>query len=162
MARQLWLLRHGDAEPHGARRDAERRLTERGERQAVAAGEAFERMRIKFSAVFTSPKVRALDTARRAAAVWGAEPVPHEPLAERFDARDALELLSAAEPGSRVLVVGHEPELSNTVAELTGARVDLKKGGVAAVAVEGASAELVVLMRPRELAELAGLPAATV
>ena len=34
MAQQLWLLRHGDAEPHGARHDADRRLTAKGEKQA--------------------------------------------------------------------------------------------------------------------------------
>ena len=40
MARQLWLLRHGEAEPHDAREDAARRLTPRGERQAQVAGAA--------------------------------------------------------------------------------------------------------------------------
>jgi phosphohistidine phosphatase len=54
--------------------------------------------------------------------------------------------------------VGHEPDLSRVVAELTGGRVDLKKGGVAAVRLENASGELVVLMRPRELALIAGVP----
>ena len=43
MARQLWLLRHADAEPHGIRPDAERKLTERGKRQAHVAGVALER-----------------------------------------------------------------------------------------------------------------------
>ena len=32
MAQQLWFLRHGEAEPHDARPDVDRRLTERGER----------------------------------------------------------------------------------------------------------------------------------
>ena len=45
MARQLWLLRHAEAEPHGTRADAERRLTERGESQARAAGIALARLR---------------------------------------------------------------------------------------------------------------------
>ena len=39
MARQLWLLRHAEAEPHGTGADAERRLTERG-RAAGARGRA--------------------------------------------------------------------------------------------------------------------------
>jgi phosphohistidine phosphatase len=38
MAQQLWFLRHGEAEPHGARPDPERRLTPRGEEQSRAAG----------------------------------------------------------------------------------------------------------------------------
>jgi phosphohistidine phosphatase len=59
MARQLWLLRHGEAEPHDARSDDERRLTARGENQSRAAGRALAAMEIVFQAVYTSPKVRA-------------------------------------------------------------------------------------------------------
>ena len=40
MAQQLWLLRHGDAEPHGTRDDHDRKLSERGVEQARAAGKA--------------------------------------------------------------------------------------------------------------------------
>lgn len=40
MARELWLLRHGEAEPHDVRPDEERRLTPRGERQSRDAGAA--------------------------------------------------------------------------------------------------------------------------
>ena len=67
MAQQLWLLRHGDAEPHGARQDPDRRLTAKGERQARVAGEAMARLGLEFAAVYTSPRVRARDTARLAA-----------------------------------------------------------------------------------------------
>ena len=40
MAAQLWLLRHGEAVPHGSKPDEDRELTRRGERQAEAAGAA--------------------------------------------------------------------------------------------------------------------------
>ena len=43
------------------------------------------------------------------------------------------------------------PDFSQTVHDLTGGRIDLKKGGLAAVAVEAGEAELLLLMRPREL-----------
>jgi phosphohistidine phosphatase len=160
MARQLWLLRHGDAEPHDARPDPERRLTERGERQARAAGLALLHLDAHIDLVLTSPKVRALDTARLAAAAWEGEPEVHEPLAEGFDGRAALEALRRVDADGRLLVVGHEPDLSQTVADLAGGRVDLKKGGLAVVRVEGSRGELLVLMRPRELERIAE-PAAT-
>jgi phosphohistidine phosphatase len=54
-----------------------------------------------------------------------------------------------------VLVVGHEPSFSQVVHDLTGGRIDFKKGGVAAVRAERTSAELVTLLRPRELESLA-------
>jgi phosphohistidine phosphatase len=148
MARQLWLLRHGEAEPHDARSDDERRLTARGENQSRAAGRALAAMEIVFQVVYTSPKVRARDTARLACEALDAEPLDHAPLREGFSADDALELLHADE---RILVVGHEPDFSQVVHDLTGAQIDLKKGGVAGVRVEGGHGELIALLRPREL-----------
>jgi phosphohistidine phosphatase len=163
MARQLWLLRHADAEPHGTREDSERRLTERGREQARAAGLALERLGTGFDAVLFSPKVRARETAELAAETWSEEQRSrlgvHPPLAGDFDAAQALEALAATPGEKRLLLIGHEPDLSRVIAELSGCRADLKKGGVAALRLEGASGELVVLLRPRELALIAGVPA---
>jgi phosphohistidine phosphatase len=163
MARQLWLLRHAEAEPHGTRLDSERRLTARGEAQARAAGIALTRLDVVFEAVLFSPKVRARQTAELAAEAWSAAQrerlAEHGPLAGEFGvahARDALHTVSA---DGRLLLVGHEPDLSGLVYGLTGGRVDFKKGGVAAVRLERADGELVVLLRPREIALIAGVPA---
>jgi phosphohistidine phosphatase len=156
MAQQLWLLRHGEAEPHDARPDAERRLTARGERQAKAAGAALARLGIEFALVLTSPRVRALDTARLACESLGVDPVVHEPLSGGFDREDALEVMAGEDPDARVLVVGHEPDFSQVVLDLTGGTIDLKKGGLAALRVDGSRGELIVLLRPRELETLAG------
>jgi phosphohistidine phosphatase len=162
MARQLWLLRHAEAEPHGSREDSARRLTERGEQQARAAGVAIARMGARFDAILYSPKVRAVQTAELAAEAWDEEDrerlAVHAPLAGGFGAGDALDALAGAGADGRVLLVGHEPDLSQLAASLTGAKLDLKKGGVAVLRLEGASAELAVLMRPRDLALLAGVP----
>jgi phosphohistidine phosphatase len=154
MAQQLWLLRHGEAEPHDTRHDPERRLTPRGERQAIAAGRALRALGLEFAAVFTSPRVRAADTARLACESLAIDPIVHEPLSGGFDADDAGELMAGQDANARVLLVGHEPDFSNVVLDLTGGRIDLKKGGVAAVRLDGTRAELIVLMRPRELESL--------
>jgi phosphohistidine phosphatase len=163
MARQLWLLRHADAEPHGTRMDAKRRLTTRGESQARAAGIALARLGFDFDTVLFSPKVRARQTAELAAEQWNEQQrallSACPPLAGDFDARQALAELAALPEDGRLLLVGHEPDLSGVVADLTGARPDLKKGGLAVVRLEGAGGELAVLMRPRELALIAGVPA---
>lgn len=162
MARQLWLLRHAEAEPHGAREDSERRLTERGERQARVAGIALARMGAELDAILYSPKVRAVQTAELLAEAWdGVERErlsEHAPLAGGFDARQALDAIAGFGPECRVMLVGHEPDLSTVAAQLTGARLDLKKGGLAVLRLDGASAELAVLMRPRELAMIADVP----
>jgi phosphohistidine phosphatase len=151
MAQQLWFLRHGEAEPHNARPDPERRLTPRGEEQSRAAGRALAALEISFQVVLTSPLVRALDTARLACAEFGREPVVDEVLAYGFDIDDALALADAAGEDKRVLFVGHNPDFEQVIGELTGATIDMKKGGVAAVRRHGSRGELIVLMRPREL-----------
>jgi phosphohistidine phosphatase len=151
MSQQLWLLRHGEAEPHDARPDPERRLTARGEDQSRTAGRALKALETTFHLVFTSPKVRAAETARLACEELGCEPIVHEPLAQGFDGRKALELLAMAGRDQRILIVGHNPDFVQVVHDLTGGRVDLKKGGVAGIRVRGASGDLIVLLRPRDL-----------
>ena len=151
MAQQLWFLRHGEAEPHGAAPDDQRPLTERGEGQSDSAGRALAALDVTFQLAFTSPKVRAADTARLACRHLGIEAHPHEPLRDGFDREEAIALLRGAGADQRILLVGHEPDFSQTVHDLTGARVDLKKGGIAAVRVDGARGELIALLRPREL-----------
>jgi phosphohistidine phosphatase len=162
MTRQLWLLRHADAEPHGTRADSERRLTERGELQARAAGTALARMEVRFEAILFSPKVRARQTAEIAAEELDEEQRERmrelPALAGGFDAAQALEAIAEVPGDGRLLLVGHEPDLSHVVAGLTGAAIDLKKSGLAVVRLEGARGELVALARPRELALIAGVP----
>ena len=155
MAPQLWLLRHGEAVPHESKPDADRELTPRGERQALAAGRGLAKLGLEFDACYSSPKVRALETARLACEALNIEPEVEDSLANGFDREDALELLLRHGADARVLVVGHEPSFSQVVHDLTGGRVDFKKGGVAAVRAERTSGELLALLRPRELESLA-------
>jgi phosphohistidine phosphatase len=156
MAQQLWLLRHGEAEPHEARPDSDRRLTARGERQSAAAGAALARLGLELAAALTSPRVRARDTARLACESLGVDPIDHAELSSGFDREEALAIMAGHDADARVLLVGHEPDFSQVVHDLTGARIDLKKGGVAAVRLDGARGELIALLRPRELETLAG------
>ncbi len=165
MARQLWLLRHAEAEPHGSREDSARRLTVRGEAQSRAAGDALLALGVAFEEVLYSPKARALQTAELALESFDRETRErarmHDSLASGFDAGEALELSRTLSEDGRLLLVGHEPDLSTVVAQLTGGRVDLKKGGVAVVRLEGGAGELVSLLRPRELALIAEAGAVT-
>lgn len=154
MAQQVWFLRHGEAEPHDARPDPERRLTERGEEQSRAAGRALTRLRVPIHVVFSSPKVRAWDTARLACEALGTEPIEHQPLGDGFDREDALALASG-DPDNRILVVGHNPTFEQVIYDLTGARTDLRKGAVAGVRLRGGNGELIALLQPRELALMA-------
>jgi len=106
MAQQLWMLRHGEAVPHDSKPDAERELTPRGRRQAEAAGGALAALSEEFAACYTSPKVRARETAELACAHLNIEPVEEASLANGFSRVDALTLLEAHDPEAKVLIVG--------------------------------------------------------
>jgi phosphohistidine phosphatase len=141
----IWLLRHGEAADGSP--DADRPLTERGEEQARAAGAALAALGARLDACLTSPKVRALDTARLACEPLGVEPQEEERLASGpFDPPEV-----ALGHGEDVLLVGHDPDFSMAVHAATGAQVRMKKGGLAGLE----RGELKVLLRPAELRLLA-------
>jgi phosphohistidine phosphatase len=142
----IWLLRHGDAEDGSP--DEQRRLTPKGEQQALAAGAALKALGVEPSACLSSPRVRAADTARLACESLGAEVELVDALSGGpFDPED----LAAGRDGDMILV-GHEPDFSEAVQRMTGARIKLKKGGVAAVE----DGLLHVVLRPKDLDALAG------
>jgi len=141
----IYLLRHGDAEPGNGDDDA-RRLTAKGERQAADAGSALAALGAEIDACLTSPKLRAAETARLACAALGIEP---EVAAElRGGGFDSPTLCAGR---GDVLLVGHEPDFSNEVARLTGAKVKLRKGGLAII--DGLT--LQALLRPADLRRIA-------
>jgi phosphohistidine phosphatase len=144
----IWLLRHGEAEDGEGKPDAERELTEQGRRQSELAGRALAKLGVKLDACLSSPKVRALDTARLACEALDVE-VEVE-VDERLRAGDFDPLEVAAGRGE-VLLVGHEPDFSRAIAIVTGSRVKLKKGGLAALDDH----LLHVLSRPKDLAVIA-------
>jgi phosphohistidine phosphatase len=152
---QLWLLRHGEAVPHESKPDFDRELTARGERQSAAAGEALARLGLEFAACYTSPLVRAAATAELACEALNVAPEARDAVGKQFELDDVRELLAEHDDSARVLVVGHNPSFAQIVLDLTGARVDFKKGGVAAIRVSGGRGELLALLRPRELESLA-------
>lgn len=140
------MLRHGDAEDGSP--DAARPLTPKGEGQAQAAGAALSRLGVSLDACVTSPRVRAADTARLACEALGVEPGEDERLSG--GSFDPLELAEGL--GEEVMLVGHEPDFSEAVRALTGGRVKMKKGGLAAID----RGELRLLLGPDELARIAG------
>ena len=141
----ILFLRHGDAADGSD--DFARPLTKKGERQSTDAGRALSALGVELDACLTSPRVRAVQTAELACAALGIE---HEEANElsggNFDPH------SLAVGRGNVLLVGHEPDFSRAVGDLTGARVEMKKGGIAGV--DGFT--LVTLLRPAQIKRLAG------
>jgi phosphohistidine phosphatase len=141
----IWLLRHGEA-AEGSPDDA-RPLTEKGEEQARIAGAALAKLGATIDLCLASPKARAAETARLACEALGVDVILEERLrGGPFDLRDLLGGIEDA------LLVGHDPDFSMAVHSATGAQVRMRKGGLAGLE----RGELKVLMRPFELAAIAG------
>ena len=135
----IWFLRHGDAEDGSD--DFARKLTEKGRRQSIDAGAALAALGVELGLCLASPRVRARETAELACKHLDVEIAVEERLqGGRFD---PLDLTAGLDD---VLLVGHEPDFSDAVAALTGARIDMKKGGLAGVQ----DGDLRVLLRPKE------------
>jgi phosphohistidine phosphatase len=136
----LYFLRHGKAAPARDGDDAARELTPDGEDELRAAAVLWRRLNLRPDVVISSPLPRALRSAQLLCEGVG---LRHEPVAEPAMAPGAgwgeMARAMAAHPEARrVLFVGHEPDLSTAVAELTGASsVRLRAGGVACVEFSG-------------------------
>jgi phosphohistidine phosphatase len=142
----IWFLRHGEAED--TEPDFDRSLTKKGERQARDAGAALAVLGVEIEVCLTSPKVRARETARLACEPLGVGVTIDERLTGgRFDPLDVTAGLDD------VLLVGHEPDFSDAIAQLTGGSVDVKKGGLAAID----DRVLSMLLRPKETKALASV-----
>jgi phosphohistidine phosphatase len=129
---ELYLLRHADAGDPAAWKgdDADRPLSDKGEKQARAIGRMLAKAGFKPDAIVSSPKVRALKTAEIFGHAVGVAVDVDDRLAGLEDL-DELGDVVLAHGGSKVVVVGHDPDFSELAAELIGvARLPVKKGAI--------------------------------
>jgi phosphohistidine phosphatase len=158
---RLLVFRHGIAEDGSADgSDASRKLTDQGVERTRAAARGLAAIADRPDVILSSPKTRALQTAQAAAAAFGREV---EVLAELASGPPAEALRAlAARAEETVMIVGHEPMLSELVEQVcTGGRrlgfVDLRKAGCACLDVvlepggEAKAGTLLWLATPRML-----------
>jgi len=156
---RLYFLRHGKAMARADwhEDDGLRPLTGEGERLLVAEAPAIGRLTKGLELILTSPLVRARQTAQIVAGELGMNEQVHDHagIGHGLDA-GVLRGIVAVHPGvSSLMVVGHEPDFSLTIAELIGGgRVDMRKGGLARVDVRGPALDggvLAWLLTPAQL-----------
>jgi phosphohistidine phosphatase SixA len=152
------LLRHGIAEPHGAREDDDARiLTDTGNRRMKQIGRGLAKCFPKAEAIYSSPLIRCIETAEWVEKAYGS--------AVHMKTTDALKPGADVEAfraflnkvkARHIIFVGHEPNLSATMLAITGLHsdgtIELKKGGCYGLrlAVDG-SAHLEWVLPPRVL-----------
>ena len=155
--KSLTLFRHAKTERDSTSgRDFDRRLNERGERDAPKVGEEIRKLGLDYDLVLSSPAARAAETAELAG------------LAPRYDQRiydaSAGELLAILQKADnevqRLLMVGHNPGFERLASRLVGANIEMPTGSLLEIelpvnqwrdagAVQG---RLARFLKPKELA----------
>ncbi|MBZ9783515.1 phosphohistidine phosphatase SixA [Pseudomonas sp. REP124] len=113
---KLWVLRHGEAEPHGSQsHDSQRALTEHGREEVLRS--AARLMGQPVTAIYSSPYLRAQQTAQLVREALGFEPEIRtvDWLTPESDPDKVAEQLVAV---SNVLLVSHNPLVGNLLSYL--------------------------------------------
>jgi phosphohistidine phosphatase len=129
---KLYLLRHGKADwPNWDKPDDDRPLTDEGRKQLAAVAKMLARLEIA-PVILTSPLPRASQTAEIAGKHLR-EKIRVEPLLRPgFDAGKLKKILQDFS-GDTLMIVGHEPDFTRAIFQLTGGDAKLPKAGVALV-----------------------------
>ncbi len=124
----LYLLRHGDAQTEASLPDEQRALTAEGIVSVQRVARALEAMMLRFDAVYTSPLLRARETAELALSAFDQRPAARETefLKVGFDFQKLFELLNRHSPDAHLLLVGHEPYFSQLISTLLTGTLDVK------------------------------------
>jgi phosphohistidine phosphatase len=155
----LYFLRHGLA---GDREtwvgdDALRPLTKKGENSLAAIADTLFELGLGIDLILTSPYVRAYQTAMIVAKRLQKMDVlvQDNRLAPGFGLTELTETLKDYKDAKAILLVGHEPDFSETVSVLIGGgRLVFKKAGLARVDLSSQTppkGELIWLLPPKVL-----------
>ncbi|WP_101477359.1 phosphohistidine phosphatase SixA [Candidatus Nitrosotalea bavarica] len=137
----LLVLRHGEAGKRSpSPGDSKRTLTAEGRQEIVDLSNGLKHLEVQLDYILTSPLLRAKNTAEIVA-----KSLKYKGKIEELDVLkpegSRLEFYSALSKLKResvVLVVGHEPYLSEMISEAisqSDCRIDLKKAGLARIRV---------------------------
>ncbi|HTS87968.1 MAG TPA: histidine phosphatase family protein [Gemmatimonadales bacterium] len=158
---QLLLIRHADAGSRDSSLwadDRQRPLTEKGRRGHRRVAKRLRRRRLAPATVFSSPWLRAWQTAQITCDVTGSgEPVALPALAEPPDCEAIASAIGSPGPDEVIALVGHEPWLGELASLLLAGdahrvAVDFPKSGVLGLecrTIVPATAQLAFFWRPK-------------
>lgn len=165
----LYLLRHGRAMERDPKRfpdDDLRPLTLQGEDRVRRCCESFRTLELWFDVILSSPVLRARQTAETVAAELGLQRKLQfvEALRPDCNREEIISAINSLTPRrSEVLIVGHQPALSQLLSILISgsadAAIELKKNSLAKIKLtgrlrSGRCGELNWLLSPRQLSSI--------
>lgn len=160
---KILFIRHGVAEEnkendiHSRDFDEQRALTKEGKEKILKGARGLVNLVGRPCVIFSSPLLRAKQTAEILAAVWGEVPVyfteslrPEEKFASfipqllKFKTgkyKKILKPVGRSEGQPVIVIIGHEPYLSQSVSSLIGdsmnVQIKIKKGGACFIRLQG-------------------------
>ncbi|MDE1725948.1 MAG: phosphohistidine phosphatase SixA [Thaumarchaeota archaeon] len=162
----LFILRHGEAGRSSAtvRDDSKRTLSVEGEKEVKDISKGIKSLGIEFDYILTSPLLRSKQTAELVSKII----MPKNPIKELDELKpegNKLQFynkLSNLKQDSSVLIVGHEPYLSELIGEAIShgeCKIDLKKASLARIRITitlpKLKGELRWLLTPKHLKRMA-------
>ncbi len=134
----IYLIRHGDAEKAAiGKKDFDRELTPSGKDKMKNAVSAWKNVIDKFDCIYSSPLIRATQTAEIAAEQFGikSKVIVDKKLSPGCKAESIIEIVNT-EGKEDIAFVGHQPDFSDILSDLIsnkGAYIEFKKGAIAKV-----------------------------
>jgi phosphohistidine phosphatase len=159
----FYLMRHAIATERDENNDdSQRPLTEKGRKKLGKIARNFEKIEVRFDLILTSPYLRARETAEVVADALALKPksvVETENLTPLGFGDKLVDEINAREAVENLLIVGHEPFLSQLIGMLVAGDssldIDMKKAGVCKLSIEklsyGRCARLEWLLTPAQL-----------
>jgi phosphohistidine phosphatase len=153
---RLYFVRHAIAEdPTPDMLDTERQLTPKGIKRFTRSADTVKALGIEAARLYSSPLVRARQTAEILAKALDVEMVIRNEVGPGFGLAAIQTLTADLAPDSAAIFVGHEPDMSSAISTLIGGgNIVMKQGSFARVDLVSTTplrGQLIWLLAPRVL-----------
>jgi len=152
----VYIVRHAIAEDVSSDgSDEKRALTAEGKKKMKDAAAGFAALESEIDRVFSSPLVRAWQTAEILAKEFGKEIEEMQEMAPGHSPKQVLNRLAEMRDEESVMLVGHQPDCSTLASYLLGnANLEFKKGAICKIQIDrmtAGSGSLIWLIPPQAL-----------
>lgn len=159
----IYIIRHAIAEDKDGKADEARALTEEGKEKMKEAAKGFARLKPEIDIIFSSPLVRAKQTAEVVNSELKTKIEEMKELSPGYGPDEVCERLKTIRKLKSVALVGHEPNCSELMSYLLhgseGMMIEFKKGGISLLqsdALSAGSAILILHLSAKVLRLMAG------
>ena len=153
---EIFILRHGKAEDNSSNisSDSKRSLTEEGKNELKVIGKGLKNLGIEIDSIFSSPLVRAKETAeiispylqkkKKQIIIW-------DELKPESNFLDIHKKLVKLPHDAKILLVGHEPHLTTLISSIISPEcvvsINLKKGGLVIIRAKSLKSKIIGSLR---------------